>query len=518
MTSAPPGPVSSDGQPNRILTAVPPVLARRYELGPPLGQGGSAQVHRAWDPLLKRAVAVKLFPPGLTGPDRDRQDHELAALTRLTHPGLVKLYDAGTDHGWTYLVMPLVQGQSLADRLRDVALPVATVAKMGAQLADALAYVHAHGVTHRDIKPTHVLLDEQDHPLLTDFGIALLVDVTRVTLTGGVIGTAAYMAPEQVRGELVGPSADVYSLGLVLLEALTGRREYPGSSMESAGGRVCRGTGLSEKPPAGTPQTLRRMTAIEATERPSSAEAASVLQAAVTELHGGPAAVDTDLLTELLCEPTEPAVPPDRRRRVVLAGAASVVVLAAGLLGLTALDLSTSGATGIANPPPAAAAPLPARPAGPPLSAAPPAAPAVPQQSAGTPAAAAAPAAAPPAEATGKPAPQARPAASTQAVPPTGADSGSDRSPSDTPGSPGGSPGGVFGDPGGVFGDPGGVLGDPGGAGDPGGGFGDPGGVFGDPGGGFGDPGGVFGGAGSPGSGGGSGGDVDGGFSDGNHG
>ena len=478
MTSAPPGPVSSDGQPNRILTAVPPVLARRYELGPPLGQGGSAQVHRAWDPLLKRAVAVKLFPPGLTGPDRDRQDHELAALTRLTHPGLVKLYDAGTDHGWTYLVMPLVQGQSLADRLRDVALPVATVAKMGAQLADALAYVHAHGVTHRDIKPTHVLLDEQDHPLLTDFGIALLVDVTRVTLTGGVIGTAPYMAPEQVRGELVGPSADVYSLGLVLLEALTGRREYPGTSMESAGARLHRAPAVPEDLPAGLTQTLRRMTAIEATERPSSAEAASVLQAAVTELHGGPAAVDTDLLTELLCEPTEPAVPPDRRRRVVLAGAASVVVLAAGLLGLRALDPTTGGATGIANPPPAAAAPLPAPPAGPPLSGAPPAAPEGPLPAAGTPAAAAAPAAAPLTEAAGKPAPEARPAAPTQAVPPTGADSGSDRSPSDTPGSPGGSPGGA-----------------------------------GDPGGGFGDPGGVFGGAGSPGSGGGSGGDVDGGFS-----
>ncbi|MDQ3989434.1 MAG: serine/threonine protein kinase, partial [Actinomycetota bacterium] len=297
---------------------MPPVLERRYELGPLLGQGGFARVHRAWDRLLNRAVAVKLFAPGLPGPDRYRHDHELAALTRLDHPGLVKLYDAGIDHGWAYLVMRLVQGPSLADRLRDGPLPVATVVELGAQLADTLAYIHAHGVTHRDIKPAHVLLDEQNHPLLTDFGIALLDDSTRVTRTGAVIGTAPYMAPEQVRGELVGPPADVCSLGLVLLEALTGRREYPGASVESTGARLHRTPAVPENLPAGLTHTLRGMTAIEAAERPSSAVAASALQAAAAELHDGPAAVHTDLLTELLGEPPQPAKHPGWRRRQVV--------------------------------------------------------------------------------------------------------------------------------------------------------------------------------------------------------
>jgi serine/threonine protein kinase len=396
---------------------------QRYELGPLLGQGGSAQVHRAWDRLLDRAVAVKLFASGVAGPDRYRQDHELAMLTRLVHPGLVELYDAGADQGRAYLVMRLAQGPSLADRLRDVALPVTTVAELGAQVADTLAYVHAHGVTHRDIKPANVLLDEHDHPLLADFGIALFVDTTRVTLTGAVIGTAAYMAPEQARGEPVGPAADVYSLGLVLLEALTRRREYPGTSVESACARLHRAPTVPDNLPASLTQTLRRMTAIEPAERPSSAAAASALQAAAAELHGGPTAVDTDLLTELLDKPTPPVGPPGRwRRRIVLAGAAFGFTLATGLLGLTALDQAIGGRTGIVSPPPATATPLWAPPTNPSLSTAPPAAPAPPPQTASPPPSTAPPAApAPPLQTTSPPrftAPPAAPAPPPQTASP----------------------------------------------------------------------------------------------------
>lgn len=379
MTSAFPGPVSGDGQPSCSFPAAPSVLVQRYELGPLLGQGGSAQVHWAWDRLMNRAVAVKLFAPGVAGPDRYRQEHELTALTRLVHPGLVELYDAGADHGRAYLVMRLVQGPSLADRFQDVPLRVATVAEWGAQLADTLAYVHSHGVIHRDIKPANVLLDEQDHALLADFGIALLADITRVTLTGAVIGTAAYMAPEQVRGELVGPPADVYALGLVLLEALTGRREYPGTGVESACARLHRAPAVPENLPAGLTQTLRRMTTIEPVERLSAPAAVSMLQAAATDFQGGPTAVHTAVLTEALDDPMQPVGPPGRRR-AVLAGAASGVALAAGLLSLTALDPTTGGTTGTPSLPPSAADPYPAAPTGTPRSAASPDAPVVPRQ------------------------------------------------------------------------------------------------------------------------------------------
>jgi serine/threonine protein kinase len=179
--------------------------------------------------------------------------------------------------------MRLAQGPSLADRLTASTHSVEAVAAWGAQLADALAYVHAQGITHRDIKPANVLFDEHDHPLLADFGIALFVDVTRITLTGAVIGTAALYGARAGPWRTSRPTADVYSLGLVLLEALTGHREYPGTSVESACARLHRPAEILMNLPAGLTDTLRRMTAIQPTQRPSSAAAARPLQAAVTE-------------------------------------------------------------------------------------------------------------------------------------------------------------------------------------------------------------------------------------------
>ncbi|HEX8761008.1 MAG TPA: serine/threonine-protein kinase [Pseudonocardiaceae bacterium] len=428
MASATPSPVCKDGQSRGLRTVVLPVLAQRYELGPVLGEGGSAQVHWAWDQKLNRAVAVKLFAPGVAGADRHRQDRELAALTRLTHPGLVELYDTGTDHGRAYLVMRLAQGPSLADRLHEATLGVSTVAQLGAQLANALTYVHAQGVTHRDIKPANVLFDEHNHPLLTDFGIALLVDTTRITLTGAVIGTAAYMAPEQVRGELVGPPADVYSLGLVLLEALTSRREYPGTSVESACARLHRPAEVPVNLPGELTDTLRRMTAIEPTERPSSAAAAHALHAAATEFHSGTTVEYTTTLTELLDQPAQTDGITRRRRHVMFAGVASSVALTAGLLGLTALN-PTHRTTGVPSPPsPTAAASLPAPPTGP---AAPPTAPSispVPAQPAGNPPAPKAPAPTSPAVAPEKPVPPPPLATPTQVIPPPATDPQSARS------------------------------------------------------------------------------------------
>ena len=256
----------------------PPVIAGRYELGPVIGRGGTADIHRARDLRLQRDVAVKLFMRGITGPDRQRQDAELATLARLRHPGLIELFDAGTDDGRAYLVMQLVCGPPLAERLRAGPLPEQAVVGLGAELADTLAYVHSHGITHRDVKPANVLLGEDDRPMLGDFGIARLVDTTRVTAAGEIIGTPAYMSPEQASGSPVGPATDVYALGLVLLESLTGRREYPGAVMESLAARLHRPPEVPPRLAGGLTPLLTRMTATDPAERPTAADVAASLR------------------------------------------------------------------------------------------------------------------------------------------------------------------------------------------------------------------------------------------------
>ena len=256
----------------------PPVIAGRYELGPVIGRGGTADVHRARDLRLQRDVAVKLFTRGVTGSDRQRQDTELATLARLRHPGLIELFDAGTDDGRTYLVMQLVTGPPLAERLQAGPLPEEVIVGLGVELADTLAYVHSHGITHRDVKPANVLLGEGDRPMLGDFGIARLVDTTRVTAAGYLVGTAAYMSPEQVRGGPVDPATDVYALGLVLLECLTGRREYPGAVMESLTARLHRPPEVPPGLAGGLTPLLTRMTATDPAERPPAADVAASLR------------------------------------------------------------------------------------------------------------------------------------------------------------------------------------------------------------------------------------------------
>ena len=148
---------------------------------------------------------------------------------------------------------------------------------LGAQLADALAAVHAGGFVHRDIKPANVLLEDGHRPRLADFGIARALDATAATTAGCVLGTAAYLAPEQVRGEEIGPAADIYALGLVLLEAHTGRREYPGSALESATSRLYRKPALPDELPTDLSRLLGSMTAADPAERPGAGEVAGLL-------------------------------------------------------------------------------------------------------------------------------------------------------------------------------------------------------------------------------------------------
>ncbi len=256
------------------------LLGGRYEIGALVGLGGTARVYRARDDVGDTTVAVKIFPAGSgAGPGGDGSQ-ELAVLSGMRHPALVGVRDSGVDdEGRPFVVMDFVEGQSLAARLRDGVLSVPAAIRLGAVLADALAHVHARGIVHRDVKPGNVLLDGEGRPQLTDFGIARLVDATRVTATGLVVGTAAYMAPEQVRGEVVGPPADVYALGLLLLEAVTGRREFEGGALESAIARLHRDPVVPPEIPEPLGSAIRRMTATDPAERPAASGVAAVLRA-----------------------------------------------------------------------------------------------------------------------------------------------------------------------------------------------------------------------------------------------
>jgi serine/threonine protein kinase len=257
-----------------------PVLAERYQLEEVIGRGGMAEVHRATDRVLHRVVAVKVLRDTADDEsDRLRFTAEARTLARLSHPGLVMVLDAGITAERPYLVMELVEGRTLSQLCSGGPLTPARVAAVGAQLADALAYAHAEGVVHRDVKPGNVLVGPEDRVKLADFGIARLIgDTVRHTKTGLAIGTAAYLAPEQVRGEEVTTAVDVYSLGLVLLETLTGERAFPGSPTESALARLQRDPEVPRGLPAGWQNLLAAMVQQDPARRPSAAEAASALR------------------------------------------------------------------------------------------------------------------------------------------------------------------------------------------------------------------------------------------------
>ena len=268
------------------------VVGGRYRLGEVIGRGGMSSVYCATDENLGRDVALKLFAP--QAPDADelkRQEAEIQLLATLNHPGLVTLFDAGIDtripdEPRPFLTMELVEGQDLRARIRHSTVPLEELAVIGAGIADALAYVHGLGIIHRDIKPGNILLvqirpGEPLRPKLTDFGIARIVDSTRLTATGTMVGTAAYLSPEQALGQPLAPSTDIYSLGLVLLECIKGSVEYPGSAVESAVARLHRAPEIPDDVPAEWADLIRSMTAIEPLERPTAADIETALRQAL---------------------------------------------------------------------------------------------------------------------------------------------------------------------------------------------------------------------------------------------
>lgn len=251
-------------------------LTERYELRRRIGSGGLGDVWLANDVVLKRSVAVKILRGG-EEEDLRRFRDEARVQATLTHPSIVPLYDAGSHEDMPYLVMAYVEGRPLSQLLSDGALSPDRVRAWGAQIAGALGHAHGHGVVHRDVKPGNVIVDGEDAAHLTDFGIARHDDSARVTRTGMVIGTAAYVAPEQLRDEAVTSAADIYSFGLVLLEALTGRTEYTGPPLEAAMARLHREPDVPADLPAPWPVLLSRMLTTEAHHRPTAAHVAEQL-------------------------------------------------------------------------------------------------------------------------------------------------------------------------------------------------------------------------------------------------
>ena len=369
------------------------LVGDRFRIESVVGVGGMATVYRCVDESLGRTVALKVFRSELADADDvRRQRDEVQLLASLNAPGLVTLFDAVAeggvgDHGRAFLVLEFVDGIDLRSKLLDGPPEPAFIARIGSDVAGALSYIHRRGVVHRDVKPSNILLPH-DHstpgaPLakLADFGIARLLDDARMTATGTVIGTATYLSPEQAQGATVGTASDVYSLGLVLLESLSGLRAFPGTAIEAVLARLARDPEIPLT--IGDPwrTLLTAMTARHPQDRPDAASvAATLLQPTfldapvpATEQWNTEQLDPTKLLpaaeeypatmvlasaeqlapTVVLAAPTSNASPPSAatpstpsRRRIALIGAAVVlvvIVLALSLPRLSATGPAESG-------------------------------------------------------------------------------------------------------------------------------------------------------------------------------
>ncbi|NUP51881.1 MAG: serine/threonine protein kinase [Catenulispora sp.] len=302
-------------------------VGERYVLGRLVGEGATAFVYEAQDTVLRRQVAVKVFrdadlepePGGQPGTDpdakprggpADRVSEEVRILTSLVHSHLLPLYDTGCDgEGHRFLVMPLVRGTTLARLVSAGPVAPREVKRIGTALADALSHIHAHGIVHRDVKPSNVLLDGDGTPYLADFGFAHADDSPALTATNCVVGTAGYLAPEQAEGLSVTPAADVYALGLVLLEALTGERAYRGTPLERAVANALRPPAIPARLGQGWLELLRALTAKEPSERPT-AEQARVLMAGVEDEFPEVTALDATMeLAPVLAQAPDHPIP-----------------------------------------------------------------------------------------------------------------------------------------------------------------------------------------------------------------
>jgi serine/threonine protein kinase len=201
-----------------------------YEVKSELGRGGMATVYRAYDPRFEREIAVKVLPHELLHADpqfRLRFEREAKIVAQLEHSAIVPVYDVGEANGQPYFVMRYMTGGSLSERIKAGVFSIEAAAQILGAIAPGLDEAHSKGIVHRDIKPSNILFDKQDNPYISDFGIAKLTQAQSGSVTGSaIIGTPAYMAPEQAQGDEVDGRVDIYALGIILFEMLTGRQPY----------------------------------------------------------------------------------------------------------------------------------------------------------------------------------------------------------------------------------------------------------------------------------------------------
>ena len=324
------------------------LVGGRYEVERPLGHGAMAVVDLARDLRLDRRIALKRLAENLSRDDelRARFLREARLAARLAHPNVVRIYDVGEEDERPFIAMEYVDGETLAERVgRRGPLPADEVAALGIQICRALAAAHEAGLVHRDVKPQNLLLGSNGLLKLGDFGIAFGPEGTRLTMAGTVLGTAAYLAPEQARGEEVSTAADVYGVGAVLYELLSGRPpRTPASLAELA-------DATEILPPEGAPPKLARivmrcLAADPAARPPSAAGVARELAAVLSE--GETLALPDDPSQRA----TEIKAPTRRPRTKLRPGLALSAVAAGAIAGAVIALLATSG-----SPPKPAPAP-----------------------------------------------------------------------------------------------------------------------------------------------------------------
>jgi serine/threonine protein kinase len=365
------------------------VLAGRYELGALLGHGGMGAVHDAIDQRLGRAVAVKILRTDLAAQPnaRRRFETEAHAAARLAHPNVVTVFDSGEDNGVPFLVMERLPGRTFADELAAGPASVARVREVALEILAALAAAHTAGIIHRDIKPGNALLTENGHVKVSDFGIAKTVDDMEQTQTAVLVATPGYLAPERLAGEPASQRSDLYSVGVLLYEALSGRRPFAGDTPLAVMRAIERGkaeplTSLQPALPADVVAVVERAMSRNPRRRFASAdEMAAALESSALD-----PASDLDATVAIEAEPAAETVPIDvgtsdgatqalppsgphqiarqpagrgARRRVLAIGAAAAVagVLIAGVVASQRGDGHPAGSLSSTTAPAAPATP-----------------------------------------------------------------------------------------------------------------------------------------------------------------